>query len=130
MKKGLTVIIIAAVMLTACILELIYVRNTFSKMDVMVESLLVEIDKDGENVKRAETLDKAAEIKSFWDKRKRLTEIMLNHILLIEYDARIARVKSNIETNERELSVIDGDQLQKMTKQLKELHTPYIHNIF
>ena len=129
MKKGLAVIIIAAIMLTACILEIIYVHNTFTKMDVMVESLLVEIDKDEENVKRAQTLDKANEIKNYWDKRKRLTEIMLNHILLIEYDARITRVKSNIETNERELSVIDGDQLQKMTKQLKELHTPHFHNI-
>ena len=128
--KGFIVLLIAAVMVTACVLELFYVDKTFAQMETKVERLLVEIEKDTENVKRAETLEMAADMKAFWNKKKRLTEIMLNHILLIEYDSRINRLKSNVETNEANLSKIDGDQLLEMTRELRNLHTPHIHNIF
>jgi hypothetical protein len=99
-------------------------------METKIERLLNEIEKDKENVRRAETLEMAADIKNYWDKKKRATEVMLNHILLIEYDSRITRLKSNVETDEANLSKIDGDQLLEMTKELKNLHTPHIHNIF
>ena len=130
MKKGIFVIIIAAVMLTACVLEVLYVRNTFTHMEKQVEILIAEIETDEADMLRAQTLNKAEEIKNYWDKRKRLTEIMLNHILLIEYDAKILRIKSDIEVNDRDLSKIDADQVLEMTRQLRELHTPHIHNIF
>jgi len=99
-------------------------------MKTKIEHLLVEIEKDKENVRRKETLDMAADIKAYWNKKKRMTEVMLNHILLIEYDSRINRLKSNIETDEVNLSKIDGDQLLEMTRELNNLHTPHIHNIF
>jgi len=99
-------------------------------METKIARLLVEIEKDTENVKRAETLEMAAGIKNYWVKKRRLTEVMLNHILLIEYDSRINRLKSNVEVNEGNLSKIDGDQLLEMTKELRNLHTPHIHNIF
>jgi len=130
MKRGLIFITIASVMLTACILELVYVRNTFDKMCVKVESLIVAIETDEEDAIRPETLRQAKDLKEFWNKRKRLTEVMLNHILLIEYDARIARVQSDIEVGDRDLAKIDADQLLEMTRELKDLHTPYIHNVF
>ena len=117
-------------MITACILELLYVNHTFAQMETQMESLIAEIETDEADVLRAQTIDKATEIKNYWDKRKKLTEVMLNHILLIEYDAKIARMKSDIEVNDRDLSKIDADQVLEMTKQLKELHTPHIHNIF
>ena len=130
MKRAVIILVIAAAMLTGCVLEIIYVHNTFNKMEAQVESLIAEIESDEVDVLRAQTLNKAADIKVYWDKRKRLTEVMLNHILLIEYDARIARVVSNIEVNDRSLAKIDSDQLLEMTRELKELHTPHIHNIF
>ena len=99
-------------------------------METKIERLLAEIGKDEENVRRKETLDMAADIKAYWNKKKRMTEVMLNHILLIEYDSRINRLKSNIETDEVNLSKIDGDQLLEMTRELNNLHTPHIHNIF
>jgi len=130
MKKGIFVLIIAAVMITACVLELLYVNKTFAHMETQMEILIAEIETDEVDVLRAQSIGKAKEIKSYWDKKKRLTEVMLNHILLIEYDAKISRMVSDIEVNDRDLSKIDADQVLKMTRQLKELHTPHIHNIF
>lgn len=130
MKKGLIVIIIAAVMLTACALELTYVHNTFDKMEFEITSLMAEIEKDDENVRNPQTLQMVNGISELWDKRKRLAEVMLNHILLIEYDSKIARLKSDIEVDDRDLAKVDADQLHTMTVELKELHTPHIHNIF
>ena len=129
-KKGVFVLIIAAVMITACVLELLYVNKTFAHMETQMEILIAEIETDEADVLRAQTVGKATEIKGYWDKKKRLAEVMLNHILLIEYDAKISRMVSDIEVNDRDLSKIDADQVLEMTRQLRELHTPHVHNIF
>lgn len=127
MKKGLIVIIIASVMLAACVFELIYVNNTFTKMNSEIEALIVELERNEDS---SHALKRVNGISEYWDKHKRLTEVMLNHILLIEYDSKIARLKSDIEVDDRDLSKIDADQLHAMTIELKSLHTPQIHNIF
>lgn len=127
MKKGLIVIFIAAVMLTASALELAYVHKTFDKMNSEIEILIAEL---ASSDSASKSLDRINGISDYWDKHKRTAEVMLNHILLIEYDSKLARLKSDIEVDDIDLSRIDADQLLAMTVELKSLHTPQIHNIF
>ncbi len=130
MKKGITVVIIAAILITVCILEFAYVRKTFDVLEADIKTLMTEIENDNENVRRDATLSQVQKISDYWHKRKTATQVMLNHLLLIEYDAKIARLKSDIEINDRNLSKIDVDQLYSMTAELKELHSPFVQNVF
>jgi len=129
MKKLFFVAIIAAAVLTACFMELAYVHNTFNRLNTDIEALITAIEKDND-VGRAETLEMINDINDYWENRKRLVQVMLNHLLLLEYDAKITRLKSDMEVGDANLTRIDAAQLHSMTKELKELYTPHFHNIF
>ena len=130
MKKGLTAILVAALLIAACITEFAYVNRTFDGLNAEITVLSAEIDKDAESVARPETLLAVNKINDYWNKRKAAVQVMLNHLLLIEYEAKIVRLKSDIELNDRNLARIDLEQLRAMTTELKNLYAPFIRNVF
>jgi predicted LPLAT superfamily acyltransferase len=130
MKKGIAVIVLSAAILGVCFTEYFYLRDAFRHIEAEAEAIRAEINLDTEHIDTGKAIAMAENLESYWLKKKSGASVMINHVLVMEYTAILGRLKTNIRINEYPMAQVEADNLLRQTKELQELHTPFIKNIF
>jgi hypothetical protein len=122
--------VLLAAVLGAAFTEFFVLKNTFGRIETEAAAIKAEMNVDTEHIDTQSILQKVENLEGFWLSRKPAASVMINHILLMEYTAILGRLKTNIIINEYPMAQVEADNLLRQTDELRELHTPYIKNIF
>ena len=129
-KRWIITATLLVLILAAAVTEFFFLRNTFSHIETEAAAIKVEISANEDNIDTESIIKKIEKLEYFWLKRKPLASVMVNQILLMEYTAIMGRLKTNIIINEYPMAQVEVDNLLRQTGELRELHKPYVKNIF
>ena len=130
MKRWLITAALLALILGVAVFEFFVLKNTFTRIEAEASVIKIEITANESHIDNESIIKKIEDLEHFWLKRKPLASVMVNQILLMEYTAIIGRLKTNININEYPMAQVEVDNLIRQTGELRELHKPYLKNIF
>ena len=130
MKRWIVTMSMLALILGIAFSEFFILKKTFTRMETEAAAIKIEMEVDTEHIDTQSMIEKAEKLENYWLSKKPLASVMINQILLMEYTAILGRLKTNILINEYPMARVEVDNLLRQTDELKELHGPYIKNIF
>lgn len=99
LKKWIIMISIAIILITGCILEGVYVRNSFSWLINSLETLQIEITETKESIDETDNIDLAYEIHENWNKKVKILKCLIWHSAIKEVEIGLARIAVYVEEN-------------------------------
>ncbi|GHU99728.1 hypothetical protein FACS1894211_05650 [Clostridia bacterium] len=130
MKRLVIITALLALIFGAAFTEFFVLKNTFTRIETEAAAIKTEMNIDKEHIDTQSILKKVQNLEDFWLSRKPAASVMINQILLMEYTAILGRLKTNIQINEYPMAQVEADNLLRQTNELRELHKPYVKNIF
>ncbi len=126
-KRTITVIVIAALLLTLGIVEGIVVNNFIVKLDSDVEALipLYEENKDDITV----LTNRASEIEARWDKNEQILCLMFNHKDIGVLTDTMTRLVEYTKQNNYDDAIVEVNILKEYTEKNHTIMGCNIHNI-
>lgn len=125
-KKEIIVIILIFSLIT--ILDVFTKRNTESVMENMVS----ELNKLHEQVSKEEKYNTNLinDIENNWEEKIKVMSLYLEHNELEKVNNSLAKLKANIESNERYMAVENIEEIKFLIEHIKNKNVLNIENIF
>ena len=120
MKKVISVLIVAVLLVSLVILEQIYIHNTF---DNMIEKIIV-LDTEiasVETIKNQSIMEKIDDIDAYWVERENIMCLSMNQNELNKIGEQIKKVKVYIEQDNKDDCIYELDTLLFYVKSFKKI---------
>jgi predicted PurR-regulated permease PerM len=126
-KKAITIISICILTIIFGIIEIIYVKNTLSSIDNIVDNLYISYqdNEDDISVFYEDTLN----IKDFWGKKIKTLNFIFNHRDLSTITDSITRLQIYTKTNDYKNAICELLLLQSFTSSSYHIMGFNLHNI-
>lgn len=130
MKKLIIALGILVLIVTASILEIVYLENTY---DGMLERLSVvdrKIDANFEHVDNPDTVMSMQEALRYWESRRVLTMSMLNHTQTKNIDDRLVMALTQCKVNANNDASVSVKSAMRLFEDFKDDALPNYTNMF
>ena len=120
MKKVISVLIVAVLLVILVVLEQIYIHNTF---DNMIEKIIV-LDTEiasVETIKNQSIMEKIDDIDAYWVERENIICLSMNQNELNKIGEQIKKVKVYIEQDNKDDCIYELDTLLFYVKSFKKI---------
>ena len=126
-KKAITILSICIVTITFGIIEIIFVKNTLSSIDNIVDNLYISYqdNEDDISIFYEDTLN----IKDFWGEKIKALNFIFNHRDLSTITDSITRLQIYTKTNDYKNAICELLLLQSFTSNSYHIMGFNLHNI-
>lgn len=120
MKKLISILIVAAILVTLVVLEQIYIHNTFDKMIEKIVALDTEIAST-ENIKTENIENIIEDIDTYWIEREKIMCLSMNQNELNKVGEQIKKVKVYVEQDNKKDCIYELDTLLFYVESFKKI---------
>ena len=120
MKKLISVLIAATLLVVMVVLEQVFIHNTFDNMINKIQALDVEIS-SAEEIKNTAIEEMVDDIETYWINRENVLCLSMNQNELNKIGEQIKKVKVYVEQNNKDDCVYEIDTLLFYVKSFKRI---------
>ena len=120
MKKVISVLIVAVLLIVMVILEQVYIHKTFDNMIEKIDALDTEIA-NVEKIKTQFIIEKIDDIDAYWLERENIMCLSMNQNELNKIGEQIKKVKVYIEQDNKDDCIYELDTLLFYVKSFKKI---------
>lgn len=120
MKKLISVLAVASILITLVVLEQVFIHNTFDNMIQKISALDTDIS-NTETIKIQDILEQIDDIDNYWIKRENILCLSMNQNELNKVGEQIKKVKVYIEQDNKNDCVYELDTLLFYVQSFKKI---------
>lgn len=120
MKKLISVLAVASILITLVVLEQVFIHNTFDNMIQKISALDTDIS-NTETIKNQDILEQIDDIDNYWIKRENILCLSMNQNELNKVGEQIKKVKVYIEQDNKNDCVYELDTLLFYVQSFKKI---------
>ena len=99
MKKLIAALVILALIVSASVVEIVYLERTYDGVLARLHTVEEKIDADFEHVDSADTVAAMEEVLRYWESRRMISMSMLNHTQTKNIDDRLVMALAYCKVN-------------------------------
>ena len=129
MKKIISVLVISALLLTAVVLEQVFVQNTLNTLLVKIETFDTEISKVADINTKA-LVDISTELDQYWTEKEKVLCLSINHNDLNKVGEQIKKIVVYVNQNNKDDCIYELEILKFYAKSYKHVMEINPQNVF
>ena len=99
-KKWVTMLILSFILVTGCIVETVYVNNSFNWLINSLESIQIELSESKENIATEKLIKKTYEVHDKWQDKTNVLKCLIWHTGIKDVEIGMARIAVYVEEND------------------------------
>lgn len=130
MKKLIAALVILALIVSASVVEIVYLERTYDGVLARLHTVEEKIDADFEHVDSPDTVAAMEEVLRYWDSRRMISMSMLNHTQTKNIDDRLVMALSYCKVNANNDAAVTVQSAIRQFEDFKTDAYPNYTNMF
>ncbi len=130
MKKLIAALVILALIVSASVVEIVYLERTYDGVLARLHTVEEKIDADFEHVDSADTVAAMEEVLRYWESRRMISMSMLNHTQTKNIDDRLVMALAYCKVNANNDAAVTVQSAIRQFEDFKADAYPNYTNMF
>lgn len=130
MKKLIAALVILALIVSASVVEIVYLERTYDGVLARLHTVEEKIDADFEHVDSPDTVAAMEEVLRYWDSRRMISMSMLNHTQTKNIDDRLVMALAYCRVNANNDAAVTVQSAIRQFEDFKADAYPNYTNMF
>ena len=130
MKKLIAALVILALIVSASVVEIVYLERTYDGVLARLHTVEEKIDADFEHVDSADTVAAMEEVLRYWESRRMISMSMLNHTQTKKIDDRLVMALAYCKVNANNDAAVTVQSAIRQFEDFKADAYPNYTNMF
>ena len=130
MKKLIAALVILALIVSASVVEIVYLERTYDGVLARLHTVEEKIDADFEHVDSADTVAAMEEVLRYWESRRMISMSMLNHTQTKNIDDRLVMALAHCKVNANNDAAVTVQSAIRQFEDFKADAYPNYTNMF